>query len=136
MDIKNYKFNFSGIKSWEHLTYLENLGKKPPGIKALSNRLMLDERRVDECLKRLEDGDIVHQVVNQRINFSPGFIPAVAPADLKASSVFSVITGWNGQGEHADTNDAFTLIRNGLEKSLENRSVRSFLIDEENNLNG
>ena len=33
MDIKNYKFNFSGIKSWEHLTYLENLGKKPPGSK-------------------------------------------------------------------------------------------------------
>ncbi len=102
------------------------MGKNPPGIKALAIRLSVDERRVDHILERLEDGGLVHQVSH----YPSGYIPAVAPADLNASQVFAVITGWNWNNKHEDTEDAFSLIREGMEKSLGNRSVRSFLIDE------
>ncbi|MCK5736950.1 MAG: YihY/virulence factor BrkB family protein [Spirochaetaceae bacterium] len=102
------------------------LGKKPPGIKALSNRLSVDERRVDTILKRLEDGGMVYQVVHH----PPGYIPAKAPADLNAAAVFSVITGWNGHHDYNKSDEAFSLIRSGLESSLSKRSVRSFLIED------
>ena len=103
------------------------LGKSPPGIKALASRLSVDERRVDHILERLEDGGLVHQVNH----YPSGYIPAVAPADLNASQVFTVITGWKRDEEHENTGDAFSLIREGMEKSLGNRSVRSFLINTE-----
>jgi len=106
------------------------LGKSPPGIKALASRLSADERRVDQILERLEDGGLVHQVSQH----PSGYIPAVAPADLKASQVFRVITGWNRDEDRENAVDAFSLIGDGMEKSLGNRSVRSFLINEKTDL--
>jgi membrane protein len=104
-------------------------GRKPPGVKTLANRLSVDERRVDTILRRLEDGGMIHQVMHNH----QGFIPAKAPADLIASDVFAVITGWNSQNIHNLSDEAFSLIRNGLENSLSDRSIRSFLVDEEGN---
>ena len=104
------------------------IGKKPPGIKDLSNRLSIDERRVDTIIKRLEEGGMVHQLLHH----PSGFIPAKAPADLKAADVFAVITGWNGQEDSENVNKAFPIIRDGIKSSLAERTVRSFLIEEEN----
>jgi len=107
-------------------------GRKPPGIKALANRLSVDERRVDIILRRLEDGGIVHQVVHH----PPGFIPAKTLEDLKASTVFSIITGWNIKNDYEKGNDAFSMIRKGIESSLSQRSVRSFLVPDEKDIPG
>jgi membrane protein len=103
--------------------------KAPPGIKALASRLFLDERRVDIIIQRLEDGGLVHQVNHQ----PTGYVPAVAPADLSAAKVFSVISGWNRDAEGEDLSNAMELIRDGIEKAFGDRSVRSFLLDEETN---
>jgi len=100
------------------------LGNKPPGIKAISNRISIDERRVDTILKRLVEGGMVHQVVHH----PNGYIPAKALADLNAAEVFGVITGWSSQNHQKHSDDAFSLIRSGLESSLSTRSVRSFLV--------
>ena len=117
---------------WKVFLSLANdfrLGKKPPGVRNLSNRLSIDERRVDTILKRLEEGEIVHQLLHH----PPGFIPAKAPADLKAADVFTVITGWNRQEDSKTVNEAFPIIRDGIKSSLAERTVRSFLIEEEEN---
>ncbi len=107
------------------------IGKKPPGVKDLSNRLSIDERRVDTILKRLEEGGMVHQLLHH----PPGFIPAKAPADLMAADVFTVITGWNRKEDSENANNAFPIIRDGIKSSLAERTVRSFLIEEEENSN-
>ncbi len=107
------------------------LGKKPPGIKELSNRLSIDERRVDTILIRLEEGGMIHQLLHH----PPGFIPAKAPADLKAAAVFTVITGWDRQEDYETVNQAFPIIRDGIKASLAERTVRSFLVEEEDNRN-
>lgn len=116
---------------WKVFLSLANdfrIGKKPPGIKDLSNRLSIDERRVDTILKRLEEGGMVHQLPIH----PPGYIPAKAPADQIAADVFTVITGWNRPAGSDNVNKAFPIIRDGIKSSLAERTVRSFLLEEEN----
>lgn len=99
------------------------VGKKPPGIKALAARLSLDERRVDIMLQRLEKGGLVH-----RVKSTPtGFVPAVAPADLNATTVFAVISGWNNKSGSEDSENAMNMLRGGMEAALGDRKVRSFI---------
>jgi YihY family inner membrane protein len=102
------------------------LGNRPPGLKDLAHRISADERQVDTLLKRLEQGGLIHQVTQHPV----GFLPAVAPADLSASRVFDVITGWSEIDGNTDIGDATRLIRTGISSSLGERSVRSFLTDD------
>lgn len=103
------------------------LGKKPPGVKTIAARLSLDERRVDIMLQRLEEGDLVHKVRSSPI----GFVPAVAPADLRAATVFSIISGWDKISGNRESEDALNMLRNGMETALGDRSVRSFVLENE-----
>lgn len=116
-----------------YLTLSEDFrrGNRPPGLKDLAHRISADERQVDILLKRLEHGGLIHQVTQHPV----GFLPAVAPADLSASRVFDVITGWSEIDGNTDIGDATRLIRNGISSSLGARSVRSFLTEDQSKNN-
>ena len=96
-------------------------GGAPPTVYDLAARLDVPERRAADLLDRLEAGALIHRLPGD----PSGWIPAMAPGDLEAARVFSVIAGWDPEG--SDIGDgAPALLRKGARRALGHRSVASF----------
>lgn len=101
-------------------------GLKPPKIRNLAATLSTNESSLSDILLRLEDDGLVRIVSGH----PPGYMPAADLEIMKAGDVLESITGWNRIADDEDPADASGHIRRGIESSLGDRSIRSFLDDE------
>ncbi|MCG8452911.1 MAG: YihY family inner membrane protein [Spirochaetales bacterium] len=95
-------------------------GRKPPGIRDLAHRLSADVVLIDRLMVRLSEEGLVHPVAGH----PPGYVPAIAPADLAADRVISALGGWSIA---TDEGEISPHIRAAISARLKSRTVRSFL---------
>ena len=98
-------------------------GLRPPGIRDLAIRNAVDESRVSDIIRTLEDGGLVHPVAGHPV----GYLPSRSPADLEATRVIAVITGWDHTRDANGKEGTPELIKSGIRSVFGTRSVRSFL---------
>lgn len=100
--------------------------RRPPDVRDLAARLAANESRLTDILIRLEDDDLIRSLAGR----NPGYVPAGDLETIRAYAVLESITGWRRIAADENPSDASGYVRRGIEATLGDRSIRSFLAAE------